>query len=62
MIRLVDENGKVYAEASTKPVGAEWKKLELVLTAKENAEKASLQVIPQFTGKVALDMVSLFLV
>ncbi|MCK3684403.1 alpha-L-arabinofuranosidase C-terminal domain-containing protein [Maribellus sp. YY47] len=60
LIRLVDENGKIYAEASTKPVGTEWKKQELVLTANESIGNARLQVVPQFTGKVALDMISLF--
>jgi len=60
LVRLVDEDGKVYAEGTSKSVGTDWKKLALTLTAKENVEKAYLQVIPQFTGKVALDMVSLF--
>ncbi|WP_167605661.1 alpha-L-arabinofuranosidase C-terminal domain-containing protein [Maribellus sediminis] len=60
LVRLVDENGKVYAQASTKPVAADWKKLELVLMANESIGNARLQVVPQFTGKVALDMISLF--
>ncbi|KOH44065.1 alpha-L-arabinofuranosidase C-terminal domain-containing protein [Sunxiuqinia dokdonensis] len=60
LIRLVDDSGKVYAEGSTKSVSADWKKLELTLTAKETIDEARLQVIPQFTGKVALDLVSLF--
>jgi len=60
LIRLVDKYGKIYAEGSSKTVGTDWKKLELEITAKETIPNAHLQVIPQFTGKVALDMVSLF--
>lgn len=60
LVRLVDDSGKVYAEGSSKSVGPDWKKLELTLTAKETVDDASLQVIPQFTGKVELDLVSLF--
>ncbi|WP_167615160.1 alpha-L-arabinofuranosidase C-terminal domain-containing protein [Maribellus sediminis] len=60
LVRLVDENGKVYAQASTKSINADWKKLELVLTANESIRNARLQIVPQFTGKVALDMISLF--
>ncbi len=60
LVRLVGESGNVLAEGNTKSVGAKWQNLELSLTAKETAEKAKLQVIPQFAGKLALDMVSLF--
>jgi alpha-L-arabinofuranosidase len=60
LVRLVDENGKVYAEGTSNDLGADWEKLTLTLTAKENSDKAHLQVAPQFTGKVALDLVSLF--
>ncbi|WP_372775608.1 alpha-L-arabinofuranosidase C-terminal domain-containing protein [Mangrovibacterium sp.] len=59
-VRLVDADGNVLAEGMTKSVGADWKKLEITLTANEAVDKAQLQVIPQFTGKVALDLVSLF--
>jgi len=60
LVRLVDEDGKVFAEGTTKSAGVDWKKLTLTVTAKETVDKAHLQVIPQFTGKVALDLVSLF--
>ncbi|RKD91643.1 alpha-L-arabinofuranosidase C-terminal domain-containing protein [Mangrovibacterium diazotrophicum] len=60
LVRLVDENGKVFAEGTSKSVGADWKKLMLTVTAKGDVDKAHLKVIPQFTGKVALDLVSLF--
>jgi len=60
LVRLVDEDGKTIAEGTTKSVSGDWKKLTLTVTAKEDIAKATLQVIPQFIGKVALDMVSLF--
>lgn len=60
LVRLVDPSGKVYAEGTTPSAGAHWKKLELMLTAKEGTDNAQLQLIPQFTGQVALDLVSLF--
>ncbi|WP_340110759.1 alpha-L-arabinofuranosidase C-terminal domain-containing protein [Maribellus mangrovi] len=60
LIRLFDESGNVIAEGTTKKLNNDWKKLELTLTASESTDKASLQIIPQFAGKLALDMVSLF--
>lgn len=60
MIRLVDESGRVYAEKTTKHIRSEWDKQELVFNPNENADHLILEIIPQFTGKVALDMVSLF--
>lgn len=60
LVRLVDENGKSIGEASSKALSADWKKLEIELIAQATVPKARLQVIPQFTGKVALDLVSLF--
>ena len=59
-IRLTDADGKVYAEALTKTVSTEWKKYELALTAKETVTGAQIEIIPQATGSVALDMISLF--
>lgn len=60
LVRLVDDNGTSIAEAITKTITADWKKQELVLKANTTVSNAHLQLIPQFTGKVALDMVSLF--
>ncbi|MFV0591583.1 MAG: alpha-L-arabinofuranosidase C-terminal domain-containing protein [Draconibacterium sp.] len=60
LVQLVDDSGQVLAESSTKQLGADWKKQEVVLSASASTEKAILQIVPQFTGKVALDMVSLF--
>ncbi|MFV0376431.1 MAG: alpha-L-arabinofuranosidase C-terminal domain-containing protein [Mangrovibacterium sp.] len=60
LVRLVDDNGTSIAEATTKTITADWKKQELVLKANTTVSNARLQLVPQFTGKVALDMVSLF--
>ncbi len=59
-VRLVDENGNVYAEGQSAVVKPDWTKLTLTLTAKETIDKAILALTPQFKGKVALDMISLF--
>ena len=60
LIRLTGADGKVYGEAFTKALSSEWKKYEVVLTAKETASHARLELIPQTAGSMALDMVSLF--
>ncbi len=59
-VRLIGTDGKVIDEVSTKAVSNAWKKYDAILTAKETVTHASLEVIPQMTGSVALDMVSLF--
>nr|WP_319271243.1 alpha-L-arabinofuranosidase C-terminal domain-containing protein [uncultured Draconibacterium sp.] len=59
-VALVDQNGEVLTEVKTKAFSGDWKKLEAQLTATKTTAKAKLQVIPQDTGKVALDMISLF--
>lgn len=60
-VRLVDENGNTVAEKIlSAPSAGKWKKMTAVLTAKADAAKAQLQVIPSVAGKVGLDMVSLF--
>ncbi|WP_159518967.1 alpha-L-arabinofuranosidase C-terminal domain-containing protein [Sunxiuqinia indica] len=59
-VRLVDEEGNVYAEGQSTAVKSDWTKLTLTLTAKETTDKAILALTPQFKGKIALDMISLF--
>lgn len=59
-VRLIDKEGKVYGETTTKSVSDKWKKYEAVITAKETADNLKLEVIPQSVGKFALDMISLF--
>lgn len=60
LVRLTNESGEILAEGKTQKINNDWKKCELQITATNSAEKAELEVIPQFAGKVALDMISLF--
>ena len=60
LVRLTSESGEILAEGKTKKISGDWKKYEIQITANKSADKAKLEVIPQFTGKVALDMISLF--
>lgn len=59
-LRLTGENGEVYAEGSTKAISPDWKKYKVTLTARQEAANARLEVVPELTGKVGLDMISLF--
>ncbi len=59
-IRLLDENNAVCGEISTQSIGKEWKKYDAVLIAKSTVSKAKLEIIPQLSGKIDLDMISLF--
>lgn len=60
LVRLTSESGEILAESKTKKISGDWKKYELQITASKSTDKAKLEVHPQFTGKVALDMISLF--
>lgn len=60
IVRLVGKNGEVFGEASTQTVSKEWQKLNVVVTAKQAANETQLEVIPQQTGRIDLDMISLF--
>lgn len=59
-VRLTGKNGKIYGEASTKTISADWKKYDITLTPTQTTADARLEVMPQMTGKVELDMISLF--
>lgn len=59
-VRLIGANDEVYGEAQTKALTKDWRKLEVVITAKQTVANARLEVIPQTPGRVDLDMVSLF--
>lgn len=60
LVRLTGKNGEIYGETTTRVIGADWKKLEAVITATHTADDARIELIPQQTGRVDLDMVSLF--
>lgn len=58
-IALTDASGKVYGEATVKTSGNGWKKYSAVIKVKETITDAKLEIIPE-SGKLAIDMVSLF--
>lgn len=60
LIRLIGKNGEIYGETSTAILGKDWKKLQSVITARQSIKDARIEVIPQQTGQVRLDMLSLF--
>ena len=60
IIQLVDSNDVVLAKATLKTEGCDWKKYDVVLTAKRSCAKARLAVIGVKGVKAGIDMVSLF--
>lgn len=60
LVRLVDKTGKVYGETVTASISGGWKKYNLVLSATSSVKDAQLELVPQFTGMINLDMISLF--
>ncbi len=59
-VRLIDAEGNVYAEAVTPAAGNSWGKVKVRLKATKGVDNALLEVVPQITGSISLDMVSLF--
>ena len=59
-VAVLNKDGKEIAQSKVKISSADWKKQKTVLVATEDAADAVLAVIPQTTGKYALDMISLF--
>lgn len=60
LVVLKDKEGKVCGEGYLNISGKDWKKREMVITAKETTDKATLELSPIFNGTVYLDMISLF--
>lgn len=60
IIRLVGKNGEIYGEATTKSISEDWIKYEAIITAKQSANEAHIEITPQQKGRVDLDMISLF--
>ena len=60
LVCITNEGGEILAEGKTKKINSDWKKYELQITATKSSDKAKLEIIPQFSGNVALDMISLF--
>ncbi|HTN19728.1 MAG TPA: alpha-L-arabinofuranosidase C-terminal domain-containing protein [Pelobium sp.] len=60
LIRLVGIHGEIYGETQTKNISKNWKKYDAVLTATETASDARLEIYPQFSGTIDMDMICLF--
>ena len=59
-IRLTGKNGEICGETRIKATAGKWQKVKAVITANKTVADASLAIIPETTGKVSLDMISLF--
>ena len=59
-IKLTGKNGEVYGETTVKVASFNWKKIETEIVANKTVPDAKLEIIPQSTGLIALDMISLF--
>lgn len=60
LIRLTGKNGESYGETTVVVNSADWKKYTAILVAKQTSTDAHLEIIPQSSGTVKLDMISLF--
>nr|WP_235891756.1 alpha-L-arabinofuranosidase C-terminal domain-containing protein [Flavobacterium gawalongense] len=60
LVRLVGKNGEIYGETTTPSITANWKKYNATITAKAAVAEARLEIIPQMTGSLDLDLISLF--
>ncbi len=59
-VRVIDAQGKSCGEATVKCTSSTWKKQEVVITATRTATNATLELMPQSTGTLHFDMISLF--
>lgn len=59
-VTVLNKDGKEIGQTKVRVSSADWKKQKAVLTVTEDASDAVLALVPQTTGKYALDMVSLF--
>jgi alpha-L-arabinofuranosidase len=57
---LEDENGNVIAQSRLKNIGAQWQRLETVLTSRATTSKAKLLLLADGAGQVDVDVISLF--
>jgi alpha-L-arabinofuranosidase len=60
LIKLTDKNGNILSQVTTGTVSGNWKKHEASLQVKTTVADAKLEVVPLQTGRVDLDMISLF--
>jgi alpha-L-arabinofuranosidase len=59
-VRIIDKNGKVCGQTELKLSASNWRKYNAVITASSSARDAELAILPEGSGKMALDMISLF--
>lgn len=60
LIKITDKNGNILSQVTSGSLTATWKKYEASLQVKTTVDDAKLEVVPLQTGRVNLDMVSLF--
>ncbi|MFD0991240.1 alpha-L-arabinofuranosidase C-terminal domain-containing protein [Mariniflexile jejuense] len=59
-IQLKDENGTIIGQTLLKNIGNTWGKYKGVIKATQTVNNAIIEIAPNTTGKLALDMISLF--
>src|SRR5690606_29911565 len=59
VVRLVDENGKLVAEAPLEVAGSDWQDVSVTLRPSKTVARARLELALNAPGRVDLDMVSL---
>lgn len=60
LVRLTDADGTVYGQTTLTSRSKKWKQEKAVITVKGDATNARLEIVPQSTGTLFLDMISLF--
>src|SRR5690606_16729498 len=58
--QLIGEDGEILAKTAVAPNSSEWKTYESKLISNNTEEKAKLRITFEGTGKIALDVISLF--
>ncbi len=61
LVKLTSKDGSGnYGQATIKKIGTEWKNFSSVIKATDDLVDGRLEILPQQSGKLALDMISLF--
>lgn len=60
IIRITGKDGQIAGEKTIKVKSAKWKKLRTVITSDLTIDNARLEMVSNSTGRVAIDMISLF--
>lgn len=59
-VQLKNKNGSISNQATINTDSKDWKKYTATLTATQSDDSATLVIVAKATGKIALDMISLF--